>query len=511
MFGFKKKKKKIIEKAVRDLNQNTEKTALTPSLDGNIELFQGLFFNDDTFVIRRFENPHKHIRFCILYCDGVVDPIIMNESIVKPIQTSTSILTESLLEFAAQSVVQVNELKRTANVQEIIGAVTYGDTILLAEGACEVLLLSTKSFETRAISEPENEKILSGPREGFSDSLLTNWSMVRRKLRTNSLKAKNLSVGRITKSKAMICYIDGIVNKDILKEFTRRLHRIDTDGVLDTNYITELVRDSPYSPFRTTGYTERPDVVVAKLLEGRIALLLDGTPVVMTVPYFFVENFQSNEDYYLSFYYASFSRMLRILGFVFTTTIPAFYISIVAFHQEMLPTPLLVSIALERQSVPFPAALEAVVMLIVFDILRETGVRMPSNIGQALSIVGALVIGQAAVDAKLVAAPMIIVVSLTGISNLLVPKMNAPIIYIRFGLLALASSMGLFGTVAGLSLLVIHLLNLRTFGLPHVSFFLKHEYKDSVIRAPLWRLVRRPSALSRNLYRQKESEENTDD
>jgi len=246
-------------------------------------------------------------------------------------------------------------------------------------------------------------------------------------------------------------------------------------------------------------------VVAAKLLEGRIAIFLDGSPVVLTVPYLFIENFQSSEDYYLNFSYTSFSRMLRILGFFLTITVPGFYISIVAFHQEMLPTPLLINIANERQGVPLPAAAEAFIMLIVFDILRETGVRMPSNTGQALSIVGALVIGQAAVEAKLVAAPMIIIVGLTGITALLVPKMNAPIIFIRIFILLGASVMGLFGMVLTLSALFIHMLNLDSFGVSQLTPSAKLQFqdvKDKMIRAPWWTMIRRPVKIGQDTVRQ---------
>jgi hypothetical protein len=201
-------------------------------------------------------------------------------------------------------------------------------------------------------------------------------------------------------------------------------------------------------------------VVAAKLLEGRIAVFVDGTPVVLTLPYLFIENFQSNEDYYLSFYYTTFTRALRILGFFLTILVPAIYIAIVAYHQEMLPAPLLISIATERQGVPLPAALEAMIMLVVFEIFRETALRMQTNVGQALSIVGALEVGQAAVEAKLIAAP-IIIVAMSGITSLLVPKMNAPILLLRFGILLLASCLGFLGVTVGFAFLLAHVLGLQ--------------------------------------------------
>lgn len=496
MLHFFKKRSKPSDKD-KDLPPPLENSLLSNCLEKNIEIIRRLF--EDVDILRiKYVTSSRDVsrRYCLVYSDGLVDASIINESIIKPLMLSEATLScADLVDVLMTQVVQINETKKTAQVNEIVPAVAYGDTVLFIDGSEQALILNTKGFQTRAVAEPDNERNLSGPREGFTESLLINLSMIRRKVLTPDLKMKFYTLGRRTKTKACICYMNGIVNKQILAELYRRLDQIDIDAVLDTNYITELIKDAPLSPFRTTGYTERPDVVIGKLMEGRIAVFLDGSPTVLTAPYLFVENFQSSEDYYLSFFYTSFSRVLRIIGFFLTITVPGFYIAMGDFHHEMMPLQLFISIASERQSVPFPAAVEAFIMLVAFDILRETGVRMPSNIGQALSIVGALVIGQAAVQAKLVAAPMIIVIALTGITNLLVPKMNAPVIYIRFLLLLLSSMFGFFGLVLGLSGVLIHVINLRSFGVPQVTLageLQTQEIKDTFIRAPWWQMALRP-------------------
>ncbi|HMM05090.1 MAG TPA: spore germination protein [Clostridiales bacterium] len=496
LFKLRKKQEKVDAK-VADLNQPLTEHVLTASLTENIAIIDELFADVDIMRKKYIDNMHdKKIKYCIVYTDGVVNNAIIDENLIKPLLLSTvSLKGTDPIETVMTEILQINEMEETESFREIVEAVTYGDTVLFVEGAAKAVILNTKCFDVRAISEPESEKNLSGPREGFTEALLMNLSLVRRKVRTADLKVKCLTLGRRTKTKVAVCYMDGIVNQDILAEVYRRLAKVDIDAILDTNYITELVRDNRWSPFRTSGYTERPDVVVGKIMEGRVAIFVDGTPTVMTVPYLFIENFQSSEDYYLSFYYTSFSRMIRILGFFLTISVPGFYIAIVAFHHEMMPLQLFISITAERQSVPLPAALEAVVMLLVFDIIRETGVRMPSNIGQAFSIVGALVIGQAGVEAKLVAAPMIIIIGLTGITSLLVPKMNASVIYIRVFLLILASTFGLFGLILGLSCVFIHMLNLRSFGIPQLSLVGKLRYqdvKDTYGRAPWWQMIQRP-------------------
>ena len=501
-------KNSIVNKKVKSINEKHKLEAPTVSLDQNMAILQALFVDVDILRVKIIENRHqKTLRFGIAFCDGVVNTSIINDNILRPLMISEAAQPgPALMDVLMSQVVQVAETEETADFVKIIEAVSYGDTVLFADGIAKALILNTKGFATRSTTEPENERTLSGPREGFTESIMQSLSFIRRKVRTNELKMKFLSVGTRTKTSICVSYINGLADKRILDEVCKKLNEIDIDGVLDSNYITELIRDKKWALFRSTGYTERPDVVVGRLLEGRVAIFIDGTPSVLTVPYLFIENFQSNEDYYLNFYYSTYSRLLRIIGFFLTVGVPGFYIAIVAFHHEMIPTQLLINVAAERQSVPLPAAIEAFIMLVVFDILRETGIRMPSNIGQALGIVGALVIGQAAVEAKMVAAPMIIVVGITGITNLLVPKLNAPVIYFRFFVLLASSIFGFFGFVLSTSCMLIHIFNLTSFGIPQVTLDGNYQYqemKDLAFRSPWWWMRTRPRQLSADNVRMK--------
>ncbi len=512
MFEFLKKNRDYGKK-IEAFNQGLADLRVSSSLGENLEMMKRLF--EDVDITRyKFVSKDGEQAYLIVFSDGVIDSAIINDNILRPLMvTERPPKNENLMKHLTLEVVQINECELTDEFKKIITSVSYGDTVLFADGCAEAAILNTKHFPIRSIGEPDNEKNLSGPREGFTESMMQNLSMLRRRARTNDLKIRQMSFGKKTQTSAAICYFDSVVNRRVLRELYRRLEKVDIDGVLDTNYLTELIREHRFSLFRTITYTERPDVIVGRLLEGRIAILLDGTPNALTVPFLFIENFQSSEDYYLSFYYTSFARLLRILGFLMTIMVPGLYIAIVAFQHEMLPSPLLINIAAERQSVPLPAAVEAFVMLIVFDILRETGVRMPTNVGQALSIVGALVIGQAAVEAKLVAAPMIIVVAITGITNLLVPKLNAPVIYVRLFVLLASTMFGFFGLAISLSVVLIHLITLTSFGMPvlelegDTSF---QRIKDLAIRAPWWKMLLRPYRLTRNRTRMKPPEEHGD-
>lgn len=309
---------------------------------------------------------------------------------------------------------------------------------------------------------------MRGPREGFTESLLVNLTLIRRRVRDPDLKIEFMEIGTRSKTQTCICYMGSLASPDIIKELYDRLEKVEIDLILDTGYLSELIRDEPYSPFETVGSTERPDTLVSKIMEGRVAVLVEGTPFALTVPYVFVENFQASEDYYINYYFASFNRVLRVLGAFMSISIPAGYIALVTYAQEMVPTLLLLSIATARQSVPFPTIVEALLMLTIFEVLREAGARIPTSIGQAVSIVGALVLGQAAVDARIVSAPMVIVVGLTGITTLLNPRLTGPLIIARLALLGSTFFLGLYGYFFGLLGLVIHLMSLRSFGVSYM-------------------------------------------
>jgi len=498
------KKQAVIDNAVNEIDQDLQNAVLSDSLEQNTAILNGLFQDVDIFITKTVTAQNDTLKIAVAYCAGVTSKEIIAENIIEPLTVCSDLTNGTdMLSYIMESVIQIGDVKKTGSISAIVEAVCYGDTAVLIDGSAEALIVNTKNFPTRAITEPENERALSGPREGFTETLMVNISMLRRRVRSHKLKLKIRIIGSQTKTQVCICYMDGLVNEKILTELYKRLDKIDIDAVLDTNYISELIKDGPYSPFRTIGYTERPDTVIGRLLEGRIALIADGSPSALTLPYLFIENFQSSEDYYMNYYYTSFSRILRIFGFTLTLIVPALYIAIGAYHHEMFPTQLLINIAIARQNVPLPASVEAFLMLIVFDILRETGVRMPSNVGQALSIVGALVIGQAAVDAKMVAAPMIIIVALTGITNLLVPRLSGPVIYIRYFFLLASSLFGFYGLVLGMSSVVIHILNLRSFGIPQVSAAGNvrfQDVKDTVFRTP-WRSMKTRPKWSRNKTR----------
>lgn len=476
---------------------------LNVSLDNNIKLFKDIFQNDETLMIREFQNKRlKTAQCCIIYIDGMVNTEIINENIIQPVLSSDlskDIESDNLLEEFMKKVIVSNNVTLEIEINKIVSSITSGNTLFLLEGYDKALVINTKGWQTRPISEPESTRVVRGPREGFTESIMINISMVRRKINNPDLKFKFKEIGERTHTKTCICYIEGLALEGILSELEQRLDRIEIDGIIDSGYIQELIKDAPYSPFETVGSSERPDAIAAKLLEGRIALFVDGSPFVLTVPFLIVENFQSNEDYYNNYIFASMNRLIRGLTAVTTVIIPAIFLAIVTYHQEMLPTPLLLSLSASRQGVPFPTSISLFLMLFIFDILREVGTRMPAPIGQAVNIVGTLVLGQAAVDARLVSAPVVIVTALTGMTTLINMNFIGATIIWRYLLLLGASVLGIYGFFMVLLVLYMFLMSIRSFGVPYmmnVTRAKNHDGQDAWIRAPWWTMTARPKIIA---------------
>lgn len=484
---------------------------LVSSLNENINIIKNIFINDTTIVYRELSIGKPVSTKCMLiYIDGMANSQIINENIIKPILLSdiSYVNNSKIMDILMEKVLLTGDNKKCSSIDDIIDDIIYGKTMLFIDGFTEVICISTIGWETRSISEPQSETLVRGPREGFTESMSLNISLIRRRLINPNLKFKFMKIGNQTKTLICVCYIEGIAKEPILEELMKRLNNIDIDSILDSGYIEEMIKDAPYSPFRTIINTERPDVVAGKLLEGRFAVICDGSPIVLTLPSIFLEVFQSNEDYYDNFLYSSFVRSLRWLCFFLGTSVPAIYVALVTFHQEVIPTPLLLSIYSARKGVPFPSFVEAMGMMIVFEILKEAGLRMPKYIGQAISIVGALVLGDAAVNARLVSAPIIIITALTGISSIMLPQVLG-IVEIRIIFLILSSFLGLYGYIFGVMGLVLHMMSIRSFGIPYminIPSFSAQDVKDTVIRAPWWNMYLRPKLFTKNTKRIKKDE-----
>ena len=453
-------------------------------------------------VIKSFHALHEWSA-ALIYIDGMIDSQLLHQSILESLMNRWPPGDRSFdapvdqLNFLKTEGLQVGDITYIQDFPALLSSLLTGSVILLLDGTSDALAISANGWEDRNVSEPQSQTVVRGPMEAFTENLRTNTTLVRRKIHSPDLWLETIRIGRVTQTSVAIMYIKGLAEESILSELRRRLDDIDIDSVLESGYIEEYIQDTAKTPFPTLYNSERPDTIAAGLLEGRIAILVDGTPFVLLIPALFNHFFQSPEDYYQRADISSLLRMIRYLCFLIALLAPSFYIAITTFHQEMLPTGLLINLAAQREGVPFPAFIEAVLMELTYEILREAGVRIPKTVGQAVSIVGTLVVGQAAVEAGVVSAAMVIIVSITAISSYVIPEngMSIAVRMLRFLLMALAASFGFYGILIGLLMILIHLTSLRSFGVAYMSPyapFYSSDMKDTLFRLPWPHLRRRP-------------------
>lgn len=478
---------------------------LCDNFEDNLNYFKSIFKNDDILRVRVFYLNSK-IKCALFFFDGMVNNGILNESVLEPLLEYNDDITFPVEELILNKIIFAAESSKTQKIDEMLRSLQYGDTLLIIDGSSYGITVNTKGWRTRGINEPTNENVLQGPREGFDEAVMLNMAMIRRKLPTPDLCVESIFIGRLTDTRVFITYLASTVNRKVLNIIKERLLKIDIDGVLDANYICELINDDKLSIFKTIGTTERPDIVAAKLLEGRIAILVDGTPVVITVPYLFSENFQSDDDYYLNYTVAAIGRALRYFCFFLSISVPSIFLALITHHKHLLPTPFFLTIIDSRKHVPFTALIECLILVFIFEILRETGLRAPQSMGTALSIVGGLVVGQAAVSANIISAPLLIIIALSGISGLMVQKLKGAVFYSRLVLIFMGNFFGLYGYLFGIFCLLIVIFSTSSFTVDttsDISFPFFQNIKDSIIRLPFFYMLRRPFVLSKNKVRQR--------
>ncbi|WP_144553966.1 spore germination protein [Bacillus sp. X1(2014)] len=520
--GFFKKQRsknriKLLKLEIDDQGINEASDLLKLSLEENKHYVLRMLGNSRDIVFREIQIG-KSVKAGIFYADGLVDTNSIQNFILEPLmldiyfhddQTISS--TRNVLKVLKDQILTVGSIKDVTEFSSLFDSLLSGDVILLLDGYSQGFIISMRGWKDRGVNESTSETVVRGPKEGFTESIGTNTALIRRKIKSPNLWIETKNIGRVTKTDVAIMYINGIANRKVVQEVHDRLDRIEIDGILESGYIEELIQDTTYSPFPTIYNSERPDVISAELLEGKVAILVDGSPNVLIVPALFVSFLHVAEDYYQRADISTLIRMLRFFSIIIALLAPSLYIAITTYHQEMIPTELLINLAAQREGVPFPAFIEALMMEVAFEILREAGLRMPRAIGSAISIVGTLVIGTAAVQAGIVSAAMVIVVAITAISSFILPSvaMSMSLRMLRFPMMGLAASFGLFGIIVGLISLILHMSSLRSFGVPYMSPFgplIPQDLKDTVVRVPWWGMFSRPRLISqKNISREQNS------
>ncbi|NIK70499.1 spore germination protein [Paenibacillus sp. BK720] len=473
---------------------------LSTSLADNLETAQHLFRQSPDLVIRPFQLKSGQ-RALLLYFEGLVDKLSITHDVLRPLITETETINE-----LSNAPITVGRVHTVSDWPQIEMSLYTGKSALIVDGIAEALIMYTQGWPQRAISEPQTESTIKGAHQGFVETGEQNIALIRRYLPSHELKLNPFIIGKRVRSTITLLYLSDIVQPDLVSEMERRLQSIDVDAVLSTGELTEYLDDHPFNLLPQFQTTERPDAAVAHLLQGRIALVIDHSPSVLVGPVTFVSFFQAVDDYSHRWLVASFLRALRFVALLITIFLPAFYISLIAFHFEVLPFKLLLSIGESRARVPFPPIIEAFLMEISIEMLREAGLRLPGPVGQTIGVVGGIVIGQAAVQAGIVSNIMVIIVALTAISSFIIPDydMASSLRLIRFPFMIAASLFGLIGIVIGMLLLVGVIMSMRTLNIPYgipVAPIDIRDWKDIFVRLPLFMLKLRPRSTNASQLR----------
>ena len=476
--------------------------SLSTNLLDNMVTLREKFQNSSDFLAREVDIDGHPIS--VLGIEGMINLSVFTEMIVDPLmrlhpgETATP---EELYTFIEQKSIMAMEMVDVYSTEDVFTFIMSGFAVILIDGINHGMAIGVQGFNFRSISEPSAEVNLKGSREGFTEPIRINMSMVRRRIKSPNLKMEMFTIGSRSRTSVCMLYLTDVVSQTLLRDIRRKLRKIKLDVVLDSGYIQPFLESKPFSIFSDIGSTERPDTLCAKINEGRVAILVDGTPFALIVPYLFTENFQSLDDYSHRPYYATFIRALKYIAFFFTILVPGLYVAIGTFHPELLPHAILYNIAASEETTPLPLVLEALIIHFIYELMREAGLRLPRPVGHAVGIVGALVIGDAAVTAGLIGAPMVMVVAITAISSFVVPSIYEPVAIMRFIFIILGGTMGLYGIALGLALVAINITVLNNFGVPYtapISPFSIRAMRDVFYRAS-WKTLEKRNAKIQNL------------
>ena len=490
--------------AVYDV-RNEPETKIKKNVSDNIE-------DNLEYIKKRFDYPHnndvvireltlnENVRAFLVFYDGMCDGTSINDGIIKPLLEIPLFSCED--RYSAGTVLEKlvihNQVKKTAEFDSIIDDVNFGSCGIFVDGISEGFAADVKDWPHRSVDKAENEQSIYGPQEAFADMLRGNSAQVRKYLKTEKLICEKITVGNVSRTRGVIMYLSDIANEELVGEVRRRINGLSTDYVLSIEELSMLIEDSP---LMITGHilaTERPDRVARSLSEGRVAVILNGSPRALILPTNAYEMTHAAADAYLYTAFANASRLIRLISIFISVLLPGLFIAITMFHEEMLPTYLLYAISASRENVPFPSIVELLLMELSFEMIREAGVRMPGPLGSILGIVGGLILGQAAVSAKIVSPIMIIIVAITGIGSFATADYSLGWSFriLKFVFILLGGSAGFYGIALGIFVYSVVVASSKSFGIPFLSPLPgKNLYKNAIFVPPIWKSEKRPYYL----------------
>jgi len=477
-------------------------------LENKIDSIKSRIGEKSPIVIKNFLiGTENELECAVIYVNGITNKEFIDRDILKPLMIYAKEDLGSkanLAEYLSKKYITSSSTNITIDLNNVIDAIKRGKTVVLIQDSVDYVIVDTSGGEFRTISEPSNESAVRGTREGFVEKLETNISILRRRIKDDKLVFENITLGRRTQSDLVLVYIDDIVDKDVLNELRKRITAIDTDFVPLMGYIQQYIEDSTFSFFPQSFSSERSDVIEANIMEGRIAVILEGTSSVMTLPTVFYEFFQAVEDYSQRTVISNFVRILRMLAAVIIITFPSVYLTLTNFNGELIPIKFIVPIVESRVGIALEPYMEILLMEIIVEFLREGGLRLPAKVGQTLSVVGGIIIGDAALKARIVSPATLLIVGVVTVATFLIPNydMSLAIRFVRFPMLLITNFFGILGIAAGCFFLLVHICSLKSMGVPYFSIH-KSDFKDFIVRYPLWMMNKRPVSIpNNNKYRQ---------
>lgn len=487
-------------------NANAEKKeikTLIPSDIGTVEQqLTNMIGKSSDIAIKRISSCNKP-SILIVSVEGLSDKDLLDRDIIGSVTSYYSdpqSSQEQFIDYLKEKLVNTCSVKETLDLDEAVKFILSGVALIFINGLQTALAVGIQKWEKRSPNEPITGAVLRGSREGFVETLAINKSMIRRKIINPALRFESFTIGEQTNTKVELCYVKGIANEEVINEVRKRLLNIKTDVILESAYIEQFIEDAPFSIFATVGNTERPDVIAAKILEGRVAILCDGTPFVLTVPYLFVENLQTGDDYYSRFTTSFIGRMIRFMGLLLTIYLPSLYVSITCFHQGVIPLKLLGTIYSARQNLPISGLVSCLFMLLLFSLIKEAAALLPQPVSQSVSVVGGVVVGQAIIIAGLVSVDTVIVISVTVITGFVVPELEKPVMIIRVLMLLSANSLGNLGITFVSIILFAYMCSIHSIGIPYLSPIAPlcgYDIKDVFFSFPVWAILKKPETITK--------------
>ncbi len=507
---------------LENLNQN-----IFPSIDVNLEYIKVKFnslMNSD-IKIREFDLTarNKVYKAFLVYIDGMSDSKSINRFILHPLMlksrantfnkneevVSTAVANNitvkkvkkfNLVDYIFSCLIPLNDTKKTQEFKDVINSINSGECALFVDTIDTCFLSDVKGYERRSIDTPKNEVVIRGSQESFVENIRTNTSMLRRMVNNENLVIENINVGTVSKTKCAVCYLKDIANNDLVAEVKYRMNNLDIDYIISSGQLEELIKENTNSTLPETISTERPDNASSSILDGKVVIIVNGSPFCLIVPCTFFDLLSSPEDKNINSKYANFLKLVRLLACTISVLLPGLYIAITNFHEELIPTELLFSIISSRQAVPISIELEIILMEIAFELIHEAGIRVPSPIGPTMGIVGALVLGDAAVSASIVSPISIIIVAITGLASFSAPNYSLEFHFriLRFIFIFLGALFGFIGIAIGLFIYIALLANFSSFGIPYLSPYvpITRINNDGYFLSPIWKREERQDVLN---------------